>query len=192
TGEPPLPITYGFIFSVPEVVTFGSFVTYACHEGFVLIGPEISACTDQGWSQPPICIPACPSMLPVFEHAFPLAIRDPPYMNGDLIRYECEECFALAPGCDNIISCDLGAWKNEIQCVRECINPLPTIPNAMPLDGYSPPHLASDTVVYECQDGFVMNSCGPNYVTCQADGEWSDGPSCIPDCKMLLTLKFDS
>ncbi|WAR28416.1 CFAH-like protein, partial [Mya arenaria] len=176
-------IEFGTINSIPSELAYGCSVTYTCYVGYALVGPHVTSCLLGGtWSPRPECKKVCPVELPVFEHAFPVSSNPkPPYFESEIIRYECEECYTLAPGCKNSIRCEDGCWKGEIQCVKECVNALPSIPNATPLEGYSPPYLASDTVVYRCNDGYVMNSCGPNYVTCQADGEWSDEPVCIPD-----------
>ncbi|XP_052762120.1 sushi, von Willebrand factor type A, EGF and pentraxin domain-containing protein 1-like [Mya arenaria] len=145
----------------------GSVVRYGCSAGYTLDGNSLVVCQSDGtWSQAPVCLKACSSMLPVFANTAPTS-RSPPYTSGHVILYRCTGKYVNDPTGTNFITCG---------------DP-PVIPFGYAVDAMAP-YTVGDIVSYTCIVGTAFK--GHNLVACQSDGTWSTSPICHRVCGEVL------
>ena len=144
----------------------GTQVSYTCHNGYHMIGSDVSVCLGNGsWSTPPICT------------------------RGKCIFKQCFWGFKSSGVCFvHIILCE---WHYCMQLLFHkskisfsvCSENLPRVmfgSSRQPLTNTAP-YFAGERMEYECESGYEMEK--KNYITCQPDGTWSNSPKCIPVLK---------
>ncbi|KFP27688.1 Complement receptor type 1, partial [Colius striatus] len=173
-------------FNYSTGLMLGTTITYTCDTGYRLIGEASAQCrlednNEVSWSHIPYCdIIRC---LP------PPAIKNGQPINGNkqftfgmAVTYSCNRGFSLIG--DTTIHCTMsdkleGVWSSPApECkVVSCENPV--VKNGRRSSGFGTQHTYKDTVLFECNPGYVLN--GSSVVTCEADNTWKPPlPTCDP------------
>ncbi|NWS74777.1 C4BPA protein, partial [Crotophaga sulcirostris] len=171
-------------------LTFGSTVTFSCDEGFRLRGTQKISCVIKGkgvgWNEDvlPLCerIPCAP----------PPSITNGRYTESDSYEYQTSvtyTCNNVPKGADPFsligeatLVCTYdehsnGVWNKEPpECrVVKCDNP--TVENGKKKSGFGPSYSYQDSVMFECDPGYVMN--GSEVIYCGEDNAWTpEKPTC--------------
>ncbi|XP_075377957.1 membrane cofactor protein-like isoform X1 [Mycteria americana] len=182
----PGELQHGFI--NVENLTFGSKVTFSCERGFRLRGTdEISCVIKNGgvdWNRDlPFCekIP-CEPPPTIANGRYTEAAS---YVYETAVTYKCDEVpkgadpfFLIGP---ETIFCTYDAHLNGVwsesppQCrVVKCENP--RVANAKKKSGFGPSYSYRDSVMFECDPGYVMR--GSEVITCGEESTWSPKPTC--------------
>uniref|UniRef100_A0A8C3MRW7 Uncharacterized protein n=1 Tax=Geospiza parvula TaxID=87175 RepID=A0A8C3MRW7_GEOPR len=175
----PGPLENGYF--DPTDLTFGSKLTFHCNEGYRLLGKgEISCDIKNGgvdWSG---ALPYC-EIIPC---------EPPPKIaNGDSVTYRCldvpkgsDPFFLIGP---DTIHCTSDAHSNGVwsepppECrVVKCEDP--RVENGRKISGFGFPYRYKDSVVFECNQGYVM--VGAQVITCGENNTW-DPP--LPTCEKI-------
>ncbi|NXX86752.1 C4BPA protein, partial [Urocolius indicus] len=173
-------------FNYSSELVLGTTITYMCNVGYRLIGEASAQCrlesnNEVSWSHIPYCdIIRC---LP------PPAIKNGQPINGNkqftfgmAVTYSCNRGFSLIG--ETTIHCTMndkleGVWSSPApECkVVSCENP--EVKNGGRSSGFGTQHTYKDTVLFECNPGYVLN--GSSVVTCEADSTWKPPlPTCDP------------
>ncbi|WAR04397.1 SVEP1-like protein, partial [Mya arenaria] len=94
----------------------GSVVTFSCRNGYRLVGPESSTCSDNSWDgQQPLCLKEC--TLRNIPHAM-VSGPYPPYV-GQSITVDCSDRYSLV-GPSQLVCTSDGTFDKDdsISCVR--------------------------------------------------------------------------
>ncbi|NWV73131.1 C4BPA protein, partial [Dasyornis broadbenti] len=163
-------------------LTFGSKLTFSCHEGYRLQGREAITCVikNEGvdWSGTlPYCeiIPCEPPPKIANGHFTERA----EYVYRNSVTYRCENVprgsdpFSLI-GSDTIF-CTSDAHSNGVwsgpppECrVVKCENP--RVENGRKRSGFGPSYSYRDSVVFECNQGYYL--VGEQVITCEGNDTW--------------------
>ncbi|CAJ1086014.1 sushi%2C von Willebrand factor type A, EGF and pentraxin domain-containing protein 1 [Xyrichtys novacula] len=172
---------------------FGHSVTYSCHRGYRLKGPETLTCLASGeWNtQPPVCVQiSCTPPQPI-ESGF---VEGQDHSFGVTIFYSCFPGFQLV-GQDHL-TCEEFGWSSSVPiCVPSDCGLPPHIdfgeyvrvtePEGGSKDtgSVSPPmdlsFLHATLIEYRCHKGYDLSA--PTRLVCQEDGGWNGtAPTCVP------------
>uniref|UniRef100_A0A8C2FG24 Sushi domain-containing protein n=1 Tax=Cyprinus carpio TaxID=7962 RepID=A0A8C2FG24_CYPCA len=158
---------------------FSQSVTYSCHRGYRLQGPEMLTCLENGqWHQEaPTCVEIFCSPPKPIKNGF---VEGRDHKFGVTIFYSCFPGFLLVG--NNHLTCEEHGWSSAE-------------PKCMPADCGLPPHidfgdyskhlpvissfLHGSLVQYHCHSGYEMK--GDIMLMCQEDGTWNGtAPVCAP------------
>ncbi|XP_048352504.1 zona pellucida sperm-binding protein 3 receptor-like [Sphaerodactylus townsendi] len=179
----PFPgIENGKIASMTDL-RLGDQITFACNEGYRLIGQSNARCMlMEGrvvWSaEPPYCqrVPCFPPpTIPNGKHSG--TDRDD-YEYGSAVTYNCDSGFSLIG--DKTIVCVMdkndmnGKWSGSApRCeVIECRGP--EISNGRIVSSYQPSYTYGNTVTFECYREYILR--GENVIKCEANSTWHPAP----------------
>uniref|UniRef100_A0A8C2FEX8 Sushi domain-containing protein n=1 Tax=Cyprinus carpio TaxID=7962 RepID=A0A8C2FEX8_CYPCA len=153
-------------------------VTYSCHRGYRLQGPEMLTCLENGqWHQEaPTCVEIFCSPPKPIKNGF---VEGRDHKFGVTIFYSCFPGFLLVG--NNHLTCEEHGWSSaEPKCMpADCEPPgeddiltsqhLPVISS----------FLHGSLVQYHCHSGYEMK--GDIMLMCQEDGTWNGtAPVCAP------------
>ncbi|XP_057256698.1 membrane cofactor protein-like isoform X1 [Pezoporus wallicus] len=173
-------------------LTFGSQATFSCRAGFRLRGPTEITCVikNEGvdWDRDlPLCerIPCKPPPSIANGHHTEAAS----YVYQTAVTYTCDEApkgtdpFSLIGSATIFCTYDTdlnGVWSEEPpQCkVVKCENP--KVENGKKTSGFGPSYTYRDSVMFECDPGYVMN--GSEVIFCGENNTWSPPK---PTCKKI-------
>ncbi|XP_053387663.1 sushi, von Willebrand factor type A, EGF and pentraxin domain-containing protein 1-like [Mercenaria mercenaria] len=157
---------------------FNALATMKCDEGFSLTGNSVIICLNNGsWTLNPRCIQ--------------IDCRTPKIANGNIIgsnestnatfgstiHVTCNKGYSLV-GSDTI-QCGIGGHWNTIPTCELVTCGLPEIPVNGAIASIQETTF-NITVSIKCHSGYVLNGTG--LVTCSNHGNWTQSPTCIPDC----------
>uniref|UniRef100_A0A9J7ZG39 Sushi, von Willebrand factor type A, EGF and pentraxin domain-containing protein 1 n=1 Tax=Cyprinus carpio carpio TaxID=630221 RepID=A0A9J7ZG39_CYPCA len=172
---------------------FSQSVTYSCHRGYSLQGPETLTCLENGqWQQEaPTCVQIYCSPPKPIENGF-VEGRDRKF--GVTIFYSCFPGFLLVG--NNHLTCEEHGWSSsEPKCIPADCGLPPHIDfgdyskvkeQSAEDDALTSQHLPVDNsflhgslVQYHCHAGYVIK--GDIVLMCQEDGTWNGtAPVCAP------------
>ncbi|KAH3889329.1 hypothetical protein DPMN_013383 [Dreissena polymorpha] len=161
----------------PSVLAEGHKATYTCVKGYALNGPGTRTCLSTGqWdSTAPLCITGCPAPS-VPSHGSVNASDG--LAAGDIIRYSCDEGYALLGVQERICGWD-SKWSGSVpSCVIEC----PLLDNI--LNGYVDMSLGNwvgSKATYICTNNHAL--VGISTRTCESTGVWS---GVVPECVFAI------
>ncbi|KAF4078621.1 hypothetical protein AMELA_G00201120 [Ameiurus melas] len=172
----PGEITNGkYIYQPTDGNLFGATITAECNEGYLLVGPRMRNCRDDGWDgRAPLCEAVkCPKPPAITDGTFEPEYDSYDYNDG--VTYSCNRGLDLIGL--SVLTCSAdGTFQPSpprcllVSCER------PEIPNAVRIEGKSPPYKYNNFVRYRCNKGYRMS--GSDYLTCKEDG-WNPPP---PQC----------
>jgi hypothetical protein len=170
---PPSNISNGVI-SATASVAVGSNITYACLEGFELIGTSWSACLlNKSWSNSePFCERIlCPLPTNISHGHLNTSL---PAAYGDSITYVCEEGYNLIGS--TVQRCQLNkTWSNTQPSCQPVPCPLLSVENSQISDYET--FVYGDAVAVVCNVGYRL--LGRPVLSCLSNGQWNDTtPSC--------------
>ncbi|XP_078603365.1 CUB and sushi domain-containing protein 3-like [Branchiostoma floridae x Branchiostoma japonicum] len=165
---------------------YGDKVTFSCHEGYELIGPENRTCqANQSWSgtQPNCSRTSCPPLPPV-EHGS--TSGDSYY--GDVITYHCYPGYEISGDEERTCQSDQTWSGTQPTCSRTTCPILPVPNNGSRTEG----NLYGDKVTFSCNEGYEL--IGSENRTCQANQSWSGTqPNCSrTSCPPLAPVEHGS
>uniref|UniRef100_A0A7N4NTC0 Complement component 4 binding protein alpha n=1 Tax=Sarcophilus harrisii TaxID=9305 RepID=A0A7N4NTC0_SARHA len=171
---------------------FGSKIEFSCLDGYNLIGSSTSTCeifeTGVTWSDPiPQCeIIVCPPP-PHISNGKHSNREDEIYSFGSSVTYRCNPSFSLIG--EASISCTvvdgtIGTWSPQPPVCKKVICKQPEFPNGKLTSGLGPLYTYRDTVMLECNRGYLIN--GSNMIHCGADNQWIPD---IPTCEINACTK---
>uniref|UniRef100_A0A6I8NE11 Sushi domain-containing protein n=1 Tax=Ornithorhynchus anatinus TaxID=9258 RepID=A0A6I8NE11_ORNAN len=184
----------------PPDLHVGETVTFACDEGYRLIGEPSSECVVRAgsavWSHE---VPVCEQILcpppPAIPNGRHLGSHSGDFPHGMEVIYECDRSpergvtFNLVG--ERTIRCirdreGMGVWNGTaprcelstaaVRCQR------PQVPNGYPEEGWKPTYSYNETVKIFCELGFTLTGVGQ--IRCQANNSWDPAvPTCEKDCQ---------
>uniref|UniRef100_A0A8D0GC18 Sushi, von Willebrand factor type A, EGF and pentraxin domain containing 1 n=1 Tax=Sphenodon punctatus TaxID=8508 RepID=A0A8D0GC18_SPHPU len=164
--------------------TFGNTVTYACKEGFTLIGPETIECLASGkWSMShQQCLAVSCDEPPPIEHASPESAHR---LFGDIAFYYCSDGYSLAEN-SRLLCNAQGKWVPPAglevpRCIADfCERPV-SVSYSILESVNKAKFVAGSVVSFKCMEGFVLNTSAK--IECIRGGQWNPSPltiQCIP------------
>ncbi|KAF4078624.1 hypothetical protein AMELA_G00201160 [Ameiurus melas] len=139
-------------------------------------------CRDDGWDgRAPLCeVIKCPKPPTITDGTFEPEYDSYDYNDG--VTYSCNRGLDLIG--PSVLTCSAdGTFQPSpprcllVSCER------PEIPNAVRIEGKSPPYKYNNFVRYQCNKGYRMS--GSDYLTCKEDG-WNPPP---PQCNVITCSK---
>ncbi|XP_063811387.1 complement receptor type 1-like isoform X2 [Pseudophryne corroboree] len=173
---------------------FGSRVIFKCNDGFRLTTKRnYSDCLADGtWSNP---LPECEVVICPAPNSPPDGSFDPykdEYTYLDAVTFSCNKGLVLAG--EPSASCTAnGSWSSSSPTcvVVQCSDPY--VPHSKRLSGFMGPYSLYSAVVFECDNGYVMN--GSSSITCKINSQWEPKvPECLSVCApppILLYAELD-
>uniref|UniRef100_A0A6I8NFJ9 Sushi domain-containing protein n=1 Tax=Ornithorhynchus anatinus TaxID=9258 RepID=A0A6I8NFJ9_ORNAN len=191
----------------PPSLRVGATVTFACDEGYRLIGEPSSECVVRAgsavWShEVPVCEQTFCPPPPVTPNGRPSGTPSGVYPYGTEVTYECNRSpergvtFQLVG--ERTIRCisdgeGTGFWNNfaplcELSTLTvRCGSP--QIPNGKLLSWPEPFYSYNDTVLIGCNPGFTLK--GGQRIRCQPDNTWGPAlPTCEKECQPPPTILY--
>lgn len=160
---------------------FGDKVRFACHNGFVLVGANISRCLDTGkWEKPaPKCTaPTCPVPTIQPPNTLSVAFNNAVFVAGDKTAFKCEPGFQ-ATGDLSIECLSNGSWSVSSGSCKRMSCGRPWTNNGAIVLGMS--YRYRDHLVVLCPPG--SKAKGKTILTCQSNGQWDGKPTCEGMCR---------
>ncbi|XP_078012478.1 C4b-binding protein alpha chain [Phascolarctos cinereus] len=165
---------------------FGSKIEFSCLEGYNLIGSSTSHCeifeSGVAWSDPlPVCeIIICPPP-PQISNGRHSSREDGIYSFGSSVTYRCNTPFSLigkASVSCTVVNETIGTWSPQPPICKKVSCKQPQFPNGKLISGLGPIYTYKDTILLECNRGYVLN--GTNVIHCEDDSLWHpDIPTCV-------------
>lgn len=155
--------------------TFGSRVTYRCHDGYKITSSiDYKICQADGtWSPEIICSVTC--QIPIVDHS--ISGRKDVYVQGEVVMFKCKHGFVLN-GSSSITCNSRGQWEpSPPKCNATC--PIPEIANSILVHRKST-YVHGDVLEYRCEEGYGLS--GSSTIKCNHVGQWA---SSKPECKSL-------
>lgn len=153
----------------------GSFITYTCNEGYILVGSVGRFCTTaETWTQEdPTCeVIRCPSP-PTIYGGIVLDNGRADFVYGDMVRYKCNEGFVIQEGDTEHICQGSGTWLGQLPvCASVACGPPPVIQNSAS-KLLNTTYTFNSVVEYTCNEGYRSQSSHSLTSKCQASGSWS-------------------
>ncbi|XP_070564056.1 CUB and sushi domain-containing protein 3-like [Ptychodera flava] len=167
-------------------VCSGTSVTFSCHDGYTLIGPDTTTCQDGEWSHPvPTCTAHCEDPGTP-ENGHQMENYEYPVLEDSVVYFGCDDGYALhdyyTKEClqNASTTCSNGDWSDPLpECRLKCDDP-GSPQNGELVEEIDFPVCTGTDVTFRCTDGYTL--VGKNTITCQ-DGDWSDPiPVCNAPC----------
>ncbi|XP_061588445.1 beta-2-glycoprotein 1-like [Cololabis saira] len=169
-----------------EDTVYQSEINYTCSEGYMLTGASNAVCQANGtWSTPvPECIAVSCALAPVPQ--FGMVIYDK-RVRGSTTDYRTTAVYICRPPYavfgDPIAECTAnGTWTNTPECRVVTCPPPENIERGYMSSSGKPDYDYKETVKYGCEGDHVL--VGNLEIVCQADGTWSEKPSCKAPCSV--------
>ncbi|XP_077981970.1 sushi, von Willebrand factor type A, EGF and pentraxin domain-containing protein 1-like [Glandiceps talaboti] len=165
-----------------EMFTFGSIVTYTCHIGYNLKGSQRVECLANAvWTPEPTCTPVLCGQLEEVQHAIATFTG---HTYSHVVNYACHIGYTLIGDEQRICQAE-GKWSGESPvCEIVTCGSVPTVQFAFQVGS---DNTFNSIVRYTCQQGYELR--GERIVKCEASGEWSTPPVCIPvTCRSLTDI----
>ncbi|KFQ28477.1 C4b-binding protein alpha chain, partial [Mesitornis unicolor] len=182
---PPPMIKNGQLRSGDGDFTFGTAVTYACNEGFALIGDATISCTadeklEGVWSGPaPECkVVRCEN--PEVKNGRRLSGFGTGHTYKMTVTFECNPGHSMNGS--SVVTCEADStWKPPLPtCDPVYCGPALRFPFAELLKAVGDSSLAGTKLQYHCKPGYAAASGKSSVVTCLSDATWSADPDfCI-------------
>ncbi|XP_058860222.1 complement receptor type 1-like isoform X4 [Acipenser ruthenus] len=161
-------------------------VSFACSEGFELLGENAVTCEENSEWHPkiPTCIPlkrTCDAPPPPTKKIATLQpgyIAKSEYQPGDRVYYNCKHGFRKDLSKRDYIVCkkDLTWTSLKLRCTQWCRKPPPAVLNAKPQMSKKV-FQEGDRLHYECEPGYTRDISTLAYVTCN-NSKWT-GPTLV-------------
>ncbi|XP_053338706.1 C4b-binding protein alpha chain-like [Clarias gariepinus] len=165
-----------------EGIIFGATITAQCNKGFRLVGQPQRNCRETGWDgRAPVCEVVKCLKPPSIANGMFNPVADS-YDYANVITYSCKGGLDLI-GTSELSCSDDGTFQPPApQCLFvSCERPV--IPNAIRIEGKSPPYKYKQFVRYQCNKGYRME--GSDFLICTEDG-WNPRP---PQCTVITCSK---
>ncbi|KGL83814.1 Complement receptor type 1, partial [Tinamus guttatus] len=176
--EPPPAIANGQFTADEGSFTFGSTVTYSCHQNFTLIGEPTIYCTSDDnlngkWSGPaPECkVVRCQN--PEVENGEKVSGFGPVYTYKDAVTFQCKSGFLLNGS--SVVICEANStWQPPLPLCdpRSCGAP-PSFTFAGLAGAVSSQYVVGTQLTYTCKPGYAAASGKSPVVTCLTNATWS-------------------
>ncbi|KAF5886922.1 complement component receptor 1-like protein, partial [Clarias magur] len=162
-----------YLFS--EGILFGATITAQCNKGFWLVGESRRNCRETGWDgRAPVCEVLKCLKPPSITNGMFSPVADS-YDYGNVVTYSCKGGLDLIGPSELLCSDDATFHPPAPRCLFvSCEKPI--IPNAIKIEGKSPPYTYKQFVRYQCNKGYRME--GSDFLICTEDG-WDPPP---PQC----------
>ncbi|XP_059573666.1 complement component receptor 1-like protein isoform X2 [Alligator mississippiensis] len=176
----------------------GARVNFTCSAGYRLIGSHSLRCVlDVGsnvhWDGE---FPSCEKILclPPPEVANGAHSGEGEgYVFGSSVTYTCKSGFSLVG--EASIHCTTednlhGVWSPAPQC-KEVKCPVPVVPHGKKKSGSVAVYSYGDTIIFECNPGYLLRGGGDGVIQCAEDNTWKPSvPICDPvQCGPLPTIR---
>ena len=174
-----------------ELTGVGWSTSYACQDGYTVVGNPVITCTETGsWSLPYFrCYRNCPE--PSVEHAERQTTLMPRIISNTSVTFQCNigyyNIITLNSTCN-----DQGQWVGitDLKCLKYCPDP-PIIASAT-RTGESSLYTVYSTVTYTCEDGWYLHDPETNTINCLETGVWSTPtPKCNWYCSSPSVSRAD-
>ncbi|XP_054835469.1 complement component receptor 1-like protein isoform X2 [Eublepharis macularius] len=177
----------------------GDQITFACNEGYRLIGQNGARCMLLAgrvvWNRnPPPCqrIPCLPPPT-IANGKHSSTDSDDNYVHGSAVTYDCESGFSLIGKKTIVCTTDendtVGKWSGSApRCEVECRRP--EVSNGRIISSYQRSYIYGNTVMFECYRGYILQ--GENVIKCEANNTWNPAPpKCVlRDCDPPRDVPF--
>ncbi|XP_077864038.1 sushi, von Willebrand factor type A, EGF and pentraxin domain-containing protein 1-like, partial [Saccoglossus kowalevskii] len=188
-GNPPV-LEHSFISG--GNYNYGDYVVYVCQDGYILHGNSVRQCQeDARWSGGNVtCDPVYCSEISSPVHGNVIAYD---YSFGSKSYYSCNDGFTLR-GASYRTCLASGDWSGQVpRCEPVSCGPAPAVSNAVTLTSANrvayknQQFVFGNSVWFDCQIGYRLE--GKVVVVCNADGNWSEPPTCQPlQCSALASI----
>ncbi|XP_075792824.1 complement factor H-like isoform X5 [Pelodiscus sinensis] len=157
------------------VYAAGSSVEYKCQRFHGMTGSKTITCRLGKWTAPPICSEIrcdSPTVTNGTYHPLRRVFRE-----EDTISVTCNAGFHFdTNNRNNISECTKTGWIPFPRCTHVRCGAPPPVNMAAIINREEKQYLPGSRVQYRCVEGF--KSMELSYVTCEADGKWSQPPVC--------------
>lgn len=165
--------TGGRIETDKQDLTDGTYATFYCNDGYIMVGESIRVCQSEGyWSgSSPVCNPVQCDNLSNPSFGFVSTSR---LTLGGVATYSCDEGYQIVGASTRKCQVD-GEWSGKVPLCSAITCPVLYSPfgGSIDIDNQNIGGIA----VYSCNDGYVME--GENTRICQSEGIWSgNSPQC--------------
>ena len=169
----PNPIPHGSY--TGDQLTYGSLVTYTCHNDYEIVGAAVRRCqADKTWSG---SMPACQLKM-CQEKPFVLhgSVIGTDFSSGLSVEFVCDKGYQLLGPSSS--TCTAGThWNQPFPTCNRISCGLPKLIENSYTDGNS--YEYGDRVSYRCKNGYEMS--GDPWIECEASGKWGAASgSCQP------------
>ncbi|XP_041464838.1 complement receptor type 2-like [Lytechinus variegatus] len=157
-------------------------ISYACDDGYSLVGPDEAVCESGGtWN--PSTTPSCEASCdpPTLDNGY-VDPNKTSYMNGEVLNYECNANYTLVGV--STTTCRNGVYDPSAlpTCFSMCSPPV--VENS-DYDVQRPPVDHASTITIECDQGYSTGTGTDQDLTCN-DGSFNDAPPvCYANCQPL-------
>ncbi|XP_068098208.1 complement factor H-like [Hyperolius riggenbachi] len=184
-------ISHGEVTSPGERFNKDQNIEYTCDTGYKPTRTPRTACTEAGWSPPPVCEGIICQKTTV-KNGRILESKDY-YDFQETVTLDCNEGFVIADTPeDPKRTCTSTGWMPSLQCIsKKCDRPY--IPNGKisPWTNYFPKNVGG-YFDYSCDDGYgPHNRAKSARVDCDPNG-WSEKPRCYKICSLPLNKEFSA
>ncbi|XP_037593316.1 zona pellucida sperm-binding protein 3 receptor-like [Cebus imitator] len=188
------------IVEVKKDLLLGSTIEFSCSEGFFLIGSTTSHCQIQGkgvdWSDPlPECVIAKCESPPDIRNGKHNGGDQEFYIYASSVTYSCNPHFSLIGNASIYCTVEnktIGVWSPNPPICEKIVCRQPQIPKAIFISGFGPLYTYRDSIVINCEEGYILR--GSNLIYCEANSDWYPSvPSCVSNgCINLPDISYAS
>ncbi|XP_073447245.1 sushi, von Willebrand factor type A, EGF and pentraxin domain-containing protein 1 isoform X2 [Aquarana catesbeiana] len=154
----------------------GSELTFACNEGYILIGRDKVICLESGnWNtEIPHCQAVSCDQTPVPEHG---SIVGSNFTYGKKVIFRCNDGYILTGHGESMCLAN-GSWSHGAPTCESvtCPKPKEIAFGNLTISGLT----FQSTSSYICDTGYSLQ--GPSSLVCESSGKWSND---APTCKLL-------
>ncbi|KAJ4948351.1 hypothetical protein JOQ06_019886 [Pogonophryne albipinna] len=174
-GDPPkIPHAVIIVKGYQEVFAVNSQLQYQCEDGYTAEGEDTKTiiCISGNWTEGPTCkITQSCAEPPKIPHAVIINREyQEVFVNDSTVQYQCEDGYAAEGSDTKTITCISGNWTEGPTCNANC-GDYPSVPN-----GDVVVQVNGTSLKYQCNKLYTLE--GPESVTCQSNGKWTEPPSC--------------
>ncbi|KAM6398966.1 membrane cofactor protein-like isoform 2-T2 [Rhynochetos jubatus] len=165
-------------------------VVFECDPGYVLIGPEVITCGENGaWSPKPTCEKIAEDVCsaPKIKHGVVIPAKSV-YEGGESVQIKCNAHCAFPDGTEEMaVTCQgHNIWSSLQSCACGSVSSgfTPVINNGRVIDGEKPLHyFVGDFIVIECDPGYTLH--GEARIQYIGENQWNPG---VPTCQLSVYL----
>ncbi|XP_032145388.1 C4b-binding protein alpha chain-like, partial [Sapajus apella] len=170
----------------------GTILKYTCHPGYGKINSSRLTCDAKGsWNYSIFCAkkrcrnPECV----IAKCESPPDIRNGKHNGGDQefyiyassVTYSCNPHFSLIGNASIYCTVEnktIGVWSPNPPICEKIVCRQPQIPKAIFISGFGPLYTYRDSIVINCEEGYILR--GSNLIYCEANSDWYPSvPSCV-------------